>query len=70
MDQARITLPSEDESPHWSSRPGGCGDTLPSVNLIDQLRENCATIEAAIVTAEREIALLRNDIERSSKPKN
>jgi uncharacterized coiled-coil DUF342 family protein len=38
-----------------------------SSDLIDQLKEGCDTLEAIIVTAEQEIALLRKEIERSHK---
>ena len=38
-----------------------------SSHLIDQLKEGCDTLEAIIVTAEHEIALLREDFERSRK---
>ena len=39
-----------------------------SSDLIDRLKEGCDTLEAIIVTAEHEIALLREDVERSRKP--
>ena len=38
-----------------------------SSHLIDQLKEGCDTLEAIIVTAEHEIATLREDIGRSGK---
>ena len=39
-----------------------------SSDLIEQLKQGCDTLEAIIVTAEHQIALLRKDIERLPKP--